>query len=317
MNITMTGNLGSGKTSVCRELEESGFTIISAGDIFRDIAAERGISIIELNEEAKKDRSIDDLVDKRSTDLGKKMDHTVFDSRLAWHFVEKSFKVFLLVDTQEAARRVFSGNNRSAEAYRDEEEAREGLTSRAKLERERYAKLYGLDYYDASNYDLIIESTFASPGQIAEEIKRNFELYRQEPFHAKVELNIKSLYPTKSVKDMDMAKIAAYRDKEEKENESLCGMAPVSVAVKDGYCYIGEGHHHTCAASGAGKVFAEVKDMRQGQALTGLAEEEYGSFGKLGNFAYGADPACVPVKAGYMVDFSKIFAEGKDRLAGR
>ena len=61
-------------------------------------------------------RSIDDMLDARSTQLGKTMDHTVFDSRLAWHFVEKSFKVFLLVDTQEAARRVYEGNSRSAQS---------------------------------------------------------------------------------------------------------------------------------------------------------------------------------------------------------
>ena len=119
MNITITGNLGSGKSSVCKELEKSGFTIISAGDIFRQIAAEKGMTVIELNEAAKKDRSIDDMLDQRSTELGKTMDHTVFDSRLAWHFVQHSFKVFLLVDTKEAARRVFTGNSRSAETYQD------------------------------------------------------------------------------------------------------------------------------------------------------------------------------------------------------
>ena len=134
MNITITGNLGSGKTSVCRELEKSGFTIISAGDIFRQIASEKGMTVIELNEAAKKDRSIDDLLDSRSTQLGREMDHTVFDSRLAWNFVENSFKVFLLVDTQEAARRVFDGDSRSAEEYQNVQEAGIGLESRAKLE---------------------------------------------------------------------------------------------------------------------------------------------------------------------------------------
>ena len=138
MNITITGNLGSGKSSVCKELETSGFTIISAGDIFRQLAQEKGMTVIELNEAAKKDRSIDDMLDARSTQLGKTMDHTVFDSRLAWHFVEKSFKVFLLVDTQEAARRVYEGNSRSAEEYRDIAQARHGLEERARLEQERF-----------------------------------------------------------------------------------------------------------------------------------------------------------------------------------
>ena len=194
MNITITGNLGSGKTSVCRELEKSGFTVISAGDIFRQIASEKGMTVIELNEAAKKDRSIDDLLDSRSTQLGREMDHTVFDSRLAWNFVENSFKVFLLVDTQEAARRVFDGDSRSAEEYQNVQEAGIGLESRAKLEQERFRRLYGIDYYDAGNYDLIIESSCASPDQIAEEIIRNFEIYQKCPFTTKVELNLRCLY---------------------------------------------------------------------------------------------------------------------------
>lgn len=194
MNITITGNLGSGKSSVCKELEKSGFTIISAGDIFRQIAAEKNMTVIELNEAAKKDRTIDDMLDQRSTQLGKEMDHTVFDSRLAWHFVENSFKVFLLVDTQEAARRVFEGASRSAENYRNVDEARAGLEERARLEQERFRHLYGIDYYDAGNYDLVIESTCATPQQIAQEIQRNFNLYQNQPFSTKVELNLACLH---------------------------------------------------------------------------------------------------------------------------
>lgn len=189
MNITMTGNLGSGKTSVCKELKQLGYDVISAGDIFRDIAAARGISVIELNERAKKDRSIDDMLDRRSTELGQTLDNTVFDSRLAWHFVNESFKVFLLVKTDEAARRVFSGDNRNAEEYQSIGEVREGLKKRADLEQERFLNLYGLDYYDGSNYDLIIESTSASPKQIAEEIERRYRQYLAEPFSTKVVLN--------------------------------------------------------------------------------------------------------------------------------
>ena len=204
MNITITGNLGSGKSSVCKELAQAGFPVVSAGDIFRQIAAEKGMTVIELNEAAKKDRSIDDMLDLRSAKLGRELDGTVFDSRLAWHFVEESFKVFLLVDTKEAARRVFDGENRDAEAYLNIEQAKEGLKERARLEKERFFQLYGIDYYDAGNYDLIIESTCATPGQIAREIQRNFEIYQKEPFCAKVELNLGCLqegFVTKKIED--------------------------------------------------------------------------------------------------------------------
>ena len=178
MNITMTGNLGSGKSSVCKVFREMGFDITSTGDIFRSIAAERGISVIELNEIAKTDRSIDDMIDARSTKLGKELDNTVFDSRMAWHFAVPSFKVFLLVDVKEAARRVFAGASRNMAEYSSEEECATGLTERAKLERARYLDLYDVDYFDADNYDLIIESSNASPEVIAERIVAEVKAYK-------------------------------------------------------------------------------------------------------------------------------------------
>lgn len=314
MNITITGNLGSGKTSVCSELKKHGFTIISAGDIFREIAAEKGMTVIELNEAAKSDRSIDDMLDCRSTELGKKMDHTVFDSRLAWHFVEKSFKVFLLVDTQEAARRVFEGDNRSAETYRDIDEARIGLETRARLEQERFSDLYQLDYYDGSNYDLIIESSCAAPHQIAQEIKRNFELYQSQPFTAKVELNLRSLYPTKCYKDMDLSRFEQCRLSEQNSG-SLCAADPVSITMKHGYNYLLKGHHSVFAAAAEGKVFAEVKsiqmDSEAQDAVSELSAKDLKDFEQAGHFQYAASPAVTAEKSGYMLDFSNI----KDREA--
>ena len=149
MNITMTGNLGSGKSSVCKVFKEKGIDVTSTGTIFREIAAEKGISVIELNELAKKDRSIDDMIDERSTRLGKELDNTVFDSRMAWHFAVPSFKVFLLVDTKEAARRTFAGASRESEEYASEEECAAGLRERANLERDRYKMLYDVDYFSA------------------------------------------------------------------------------------------------------------------------------------------------------------------------
>lgn len=314
MNITITGNLGSGKTSVCRELEKAGFSVISAGDIFRGLAQEKGMTVIELNEAAKSDRSIDDMLDRRSTELGKTMDHTVFDSRLAWHFVEESFKVFLLVDTQEAARRVFEGDSRSAEIYQNLDEAGAGLKERADLEQARFKELYGLDYYDACNYDLIIESSYAAPDQIAREIIRNYELYQQKPFSAKVELNLKSLYPAEKAKDAEKRKSNGAAGQMEDilirnaDNEKDCPPA-VSVAENNGYYYLSEGSGAALAALAAGKHFAEVEKMQVYADARNLIVTKHGleQFEQAGNFKYRFNPLETPVKAGYMADFSHVF----------
>lgn len=312
MNITITGNLGSGKTSVCRELEKSGFTIISAGDIFRQIASEKGMTVIELNEAAKKDRSIDDLLDSRSTQLGREMDHTVFDSRLAWNFVENSFKVFLLVDTQEAARRVFEGDSRSAEEYQNVQEAGIGLESRAKLEQERFRRLYGIDYYDAGNYDLIIESSCASPDQIAAEIIRNFEIYQKCPFTTKVELNLRCLYPSKFFQ-MPEKEAGAKPCMEEGEKQTLCADRCLSVVIKNGYNYLEENSSYAAASIASGRVFAEINEMRTGdaaQSFDSLPDEaDICRMEQAGGFQYQTSPVKVPEKPDYTIDFSNIFGK--------
>ncbi len=309
MNITITGNLGSGKTSVCRELKSLGFEVISAGDIFREVAAERGMTVLALNEAAKKDRSIDDLLDKRSSELGRRLDHTVFDSRLAWHFVKDSFKVFLLADTQQAARRVSAGAGRNAEAYADEQEALEGLQSRAALEQERFLKLYGINYYDGSNYDLVIESSAAAPAEIAKEILRNFQLYQMQPFRTKVELNLKCLYPLKTVRPSDIQSqetVCQAGQKGPKEPCSLCAAHPLEITAKNGYHYITHGHRHALAAVKAKKVFAEINAIYTGAADMQAAVPEAGSlhqFEEAGGFRYQANPGQLPEKPGYALEF--------------
>lgn len=193
MNITLTGNLGSGKTTICNILRERGYEIVSTGKIFRDIAAEKNVSVIELNEMAKKDRSIDDLLDEKTTELGKTLDNVVFDSRLAWNFVAESFKVFLLVDMDEAARRVFQDSERNAESYASEVEAKAGLLNRAGLEKARFQDLYQINYYNAANYNLIIESTAAKPDEIADEIIKQFQMYQEQCYSTRIMLNTKEI----------------------------------------------------------------------------------------------------------------------------
>jgi len=179
MNITLTGNLGSGKSSICKELAKMGYEIISTGSIFREIAKEKNMSVTELNELVKSDRTIDNMIDNRSINLGKEKDNVIFDSRLAWHFIPDSFKVFVTIDIREAAHRVFTGENRQAEEYDTEEDALNKLKQRAELEKDRYMSLYNIDYFDASNYNLIIDSTNVSANNIAREIVRNYNIYKE------------------------------------------------------------------------------------------------------------------------------------------
>lgn len=174
MNVTITGNLGAGKTSVCNELKKMGYDVISGGDIYRTYAQEHGITIVELNEMAKTDRSVDIQIDERTKKFGTEVDHTIFDSRIAWHFIPDALHIFLEVDPKTAAARVAIDKARSGEqTYSNLDREMEELQKRANLERERFMEMYGIDYFDQSHYDIIINTTHSSPRSVAKEIDQS------------------------------------------------------------------------------------------------------------------------------------------------
>ena len=172
MHITLTGNLGSGKSTICRILTEKyGFELYSTGKVIREIADEMGISVLEMNELMSKDHKYDHMIDDKTAQISRENPdkNILFDSRLAWNFVEKSFKVFLSVDLAEAARRVYADASRGdVESYKSEEDAAEQLAARAANEDARYEELYGIHYFDFNNYNLILDSSYATPDVIAE-----------------------------------------------------------------------------------------------------------------------------------------------------
>lgn len=218
MNITITGNLGSGKSSIGKILKEKGYEIVSTGNIFRELAMQKGLSVEEFNKQVneatkKGDRSVDQMIDDTTAKIGREKDHIMFDSRLAWNFVPDSFKVFVITDIDEAARRVYNDAQRAnSESYESQEACKKALIHRQQMETVRYKEIYGIDYYDMSNYNLVIESTNAAPAEIAEEILTRLEEYSQKKFTRLLELNPSSIDSAKAENGEDVT-VANVHDK--------------------------------------------------------------------------------------------------------
>lgn len=176
--ISLTGDLGSGKSHVSRLLSEKlGFRIVSTGSIQREIAAKYGMTTLELNEYTKTHPEIDDEIDGTITKLQEAEESLIFDSRLAWHFAPKSFKVYLTVNMDEAARRIFY-DKRTSENYQDIEEAKNKIRARRKSELERFKDYYNIDYSDLKNYDLIVDTTEITPEEVCSKIIEMFSKWK-------------------------------------------------------------------------------------------------------------------------------------------
>jgi len=174
MIITISGTPGSGKSSVAKIVASKlGLRHLSAGDFMRQMAQERGVTLLELSKQAEKDDSIDHEIDKR-TKLLEKDDNFVMDSRLAFHFLPKSVKVFLKVDLNVAVQRIhgdITQNRRAVEKdVKTKADAKNAIERRKKSESLRYKKLYGIDYLDESHYDLVIDTTNESIESCAQKV---------------------------------------------------------------------------------------------------------------------------------------------------
>ncbi len=183
MHITLTGNLGSGKSTICRILEKDfGREIYSTGKVQRSIAEEMGISVLEMNQLMCSDHKYDHLIDDTTAKISRENPNKpiVFDSRLAWNFVEKSFKVFLSVSLSVAAERVYNDNRGEVEKYASVEDAKAQLKLRAETETIRYRDIYGLDYFNFNNYNLILDSTWCTPECLASLLIREAEEYERK-----------------------------------------------------------------------------------------------------------------------------------------
>ncbi|MFA6018429.1 MAG: AAA family ATPase [Patescibacteria group bacterium] len=165
MILTLSGVPGAGKSTVKNLLAERlNLKSYSIGDLRGEMAQVRDISIDELNELGMTDPNTDKEVDDYQKKLGQTEDNFIIDGLLSWFFIPQSFKIFLAVDSDVAAARIFKA--RTTESGRDDEpnytsldETKHIISKRMDQNRIRYAKWYGIDPLDLTQYDIVIDTT--------------------------------------------------------------------------------------------------------------------------------------------------------------
>lgn len=180
MKITISGLPGSGTTTVSRLLAERlGWKLIPAGDVFRRLAVERGMTLEEFSQYAEENPEIDLYIDRMQRELAEKEENVVVEGRLSGWMIKNAFKVWIYADPEIRYERIAKREGMELSRARVEAKRRE------EIEKRRYKKFYSIDLDDISIYDIAVNSGKFRPEEIVEIILKAFELVRSREEYQK------------------------------------------------------------------------------------------------------------------------------------
>ena len=244
INITIAGDLGSGKSTVANHLIRNiNYRIESAGLIFRRLAEQHGMTAKEFNQFIESNPKYDNMVDDTIKEMGAKEENIIFDSRLAWYFVPKSFKIYMYVDVDTATERIFNDTGRVSESYSDMATAKKEIIERRQSEVLRYKTFYNIDINNFKNYDFIIDTSHATKDEVNEAVLSNFRAFEKGEAYDRILLSPKNL------------------DITENDTENNVKASDIEVVKRDGKFYVLRGHDAVKAAVEQGKNLVAIKAM--------------------------------------------------------
>ena len=178
--ISVTGDLGSGKSTVCKILaEKMKAEIVSIGSINRKMATEMNMDAVEFNKFIVGKPEFDKIFDDYQKAYENKPGSYIIDSRLGFHFVPSTYSFYLKTDIEESARRIMTAG-RNTETYSSLEEAIQKIKERRQAEQIRYTQCYGVDILNMDNYDCVIDTTSSTPEAVADEMIKKYLQYKTE-----------------------------------------------------------------------------------------------------------------------------------------
>ncbi len=198
MHFSITGDLGSGKSTVAKEIcKRLNFKYLSTGQIQRQLALEKGMNTLEFNKFTDNNAEIDDYIDQRLKDINDQTEPYVLDSRLGWHFVNKSFKIYLMAIEEVAASRVLDDAKRIGEPEAQDIKAKIAeQRERRKSENERFEKNYGVKPSIFSDFDAVIDSSSATIDGVTNLIIGLYEKHISKLPYNKIWLSPLRIMPT-------------------------------------------------------------------------------------------------------------------------
>lgn len=164
MLITVSGLPGCGKTTVAKVLsQELNLRYVSAGELFREMAKKKNMTLLEFGEYSKTHPEVDKEIDKEQVEIAKNR-NAVIEGRLSGWLAKtnniKALKVWLNVSLKIRAERIANREKIDIESSLNDIKRRENC------ERERYEKLYNVNMSNPLIYNMIIDANRKTPEEI-------------------------------------------------------------------------------------------------------------------------------------------------------
>jgi len=153
--ITISGLHGSGRSTQAKLLAEAfNLRYVSAGQLFRDIARERGVAVHMLSLQLISDPTIDYMIDertKREAEKGNVVIEGDLSSVMAGSLAD--VKIFLKASDEVRFKRIAKREGVSIE------EAIRITSEREDRDRRRFKRFYGIDPFDPSLYHIVLDTS--------------------------------------------------------------------------------------------------------------------------------------------------------------
>lgn len=161
MIICISGLTGSGKNTVGAEVAKL-LSLRVVDPTFKTIAKKRGMALMDFQEKAEKEHSIDRQFDAHLIADAKKGNCVVCTWLGPWMVKGADLRVWLHAPREVRARRLIGRDGMALE------QALEHVSDRDEGNHRRYMEVYKINIYDHSGFELVINTERFAPGQTAE-----------------------------------------------------------------------------------------------------------------------------------------------------
>ena len=271
---------------------------------------------------------VDTLIDEGMKEKGKKINESehpdeiwIIDSRLAFNNIPEAFSVRLTANSDVAGERLFNDKTRGKEdcEYKSIEEAKKEREERRIGENTRYMKRYGVDLENEDNYDLIIDTSYSTPSDIANVILQCEKCYETNQEFTKKWASPKMFLPLQSERNTLSSCMSLWNFEELAKSIKAEGYIPdkkIEVVNVDGINYIIEGHHRNFASAYIGNTLVPyeiiAKNDEEIPGYGGIARNRAESIQL--NYLYGHEDLIAKNDPNF--SYSKMYPKLYEKLKG-